>query len=106
MHKNKIRIIGHNIYRIAKEKNINLSSIANHCGLSIRDIQRLCEGRLIMTPKELESILSVLECDFSKLITDRQEPYGECFGRFKDLSNEDMILDMFDEYILLHEGVL
>lgn len=102
-----LRIIGYNIKSKAEEANLEITDIANICGLSLNDIQRVYEGRLLLTYEQLCAIADVLRCNTNQLLVKPNNfiSYGKTTGSFKNPDNEDVILNILDDYIDLVEAL-
>jgi hypothetical protein len=102
-----LRVIGYNIKEIAEKNNINIKTIADSCGLSINDIQRVMDGRLVLTPQQFITIAKTIGCDSNVLfiLPDGFVAYGECVGNFRDHDNEEKILNIIDDYIDIVESI-
>lgn len=102
-----LRIIGYNIKSKAEEANLGITEIANICGLSLNDIQRVYEGRLLLTYVQLCAIADALRCNTNQLLVKPNNfiSYGKSTGNFKNSDNEDVILNIIDDYIDLVEAL-
>lgn len=102
-----LRLLGNNIKCIADKNKLDANGLASACGLSLSDIHRVYEGRLVLTPVQISAIARTLGCSINQLLV-RSEgfvSYGECMGEFKNPENEDKILNIIDDYIDLRESV-
>jgi hypothetical protein len=102
-----LRLLGNNIKCMADKNKLDAEELAGVCGLTLSDIHRVFEGRLVLTPIQISNIASTLGCTINQLL-DRPEgfvSYGECMGEFKNPDNEDKILNIIDDYIDLKESV-
>ena len=102
-----LRSFGYNIETIAKKKNVDINAIADVCRLSINDVRRVFEGRLVLTPIQVSAIASILGCSIDQLLSTPKGfvSYGECMGEFKSPENEEKILNIIDDYIDLKESI-
>lgn len=102
-----LRLLGNNIKCMADEIKLDAKELASACGLSLSDIHRVFEGRLVLTPIQISAVANTLHCSINQLLV-RPEgfvSYGECMGDFKNPENEDKILNIIDDYIDLRESV-
>ena len=102
----ELRRSGSNI-EIASRKNYEqVEDFANAVNLSVRDVHRLIEGRLILSPFQLKVISEKVNTPLKALLDVSGEyTLVECMGSFKDKQNEDKILDLIDNYIDLVEAI-
>ncbi|MBE6741871.1 MAG: hypothetical protein E7570_06150 [Ruminococcaceae bacterium] len=102
-----LRLLGYNIETMAKNNGVNISAIANACNLSTNDVQRVFEGRLVLTPAQVKAIANIFSCSIDQLLVKPSsfESYGECMGKFNNSENEEIILNIIDDYIDLRESI-
>ncbi len=102
-----LRLLGNNIKCMADEIKLDAKELASACGLSLSDIHRVFEGRLVLTPVQICAIADTLKCSVNQLLVKPEGfiSYGECMGDFKNPENEDKILNIIDDYIDLMESV-
>ena len=103
-----LRLLGYNIETMAKNNDVDTCAIANACNLSTNDVQRVFEGRLVLTPTQVNAIANIFSCSIDQLLVKPSnfESYGECMGEFKNPKNEDKILNIIDDYIDLKESIM
>ena len=104
------RNIGIGIYSELKSKNISVEEAAMLFGYSVRDMYRLIEGRLFISPKALEEIAGKLDTRVDLLInfmpdSNKLLPELEYNKTFSSEDNLYTIIDLLDEYIELKEQV-
>lgn len=102
------RKLGVNISTCMLEANISLDSFAKHLGYSIKDVWNIIEGKVIISPAELDKIASILNTTKSDLInheSDSLVPDLQYMKEFSNPDNLDRILDLMDEYVELREVV-
>ena len=104
-----LRKIGICISNRMTEKSISPESLADNTGYSYRDICRLIEGELMLSPVELEKIANQLDLSLESLV--RFEPDDNmfvpslvCNKPFENKDNLYKIIDLLDMYIELKEG--
>lgn len=102
-----LRLLGNNIKCMAEEIKLDAKELASVCGLSLSDIHRVFEGRLVLTPVQICAVADTLKCSINQLLVKPEGfiSYGECMGDFKNPENEDKILNIIDDYIDLMESV-
>ena len=101
--------IGMGIYEACRAKGINLEELAKKTGYSYRDIRRIIEGKLWISPKNLALVAdSVGETSKSLIYFEPTEkmllPDLEYNKKFSDSNNLYKIIDMLDMYIELREA--
>lgn len=96
-----LRVLGYNLQKMAETKGLDDTKIASVCGLSLSDVYRAFEGRLVLSNKQVNELSKVLGCGIEELTIKPQtlHSYGECMGVFSNPSNEDIILNIIDDYI-------
>lgn len=101
----KFRILGNNIKCLIEDDSLDENKIANICGLSIIDLYKVFEGRLVLTAEQIRTIADALNCDIKQLFVAPEEfvSYGTCFGKFTNSEDEEIILNIIDYYISLVE---
>lgn len=74
----------------------------------MRDVNRLIDGRLLISPngmKQIADFLHVKKKDLLKANDDYLIPQLQYMKEFKNKDNLDQILDLLDDYIELKESV-
>jgi len=102
------RKLGINIYALMQEANISRKNLAEQLGYSYRDICRLTEGRLLLSPDELARIAEKLNTTKDKIIhyeSDNYVPELQYMKEFDNPENLDKVLDLLDEYVALQEAL-
>ncbi len=102
------RQIGVNIFTLMQNSDISREEMAEHLGYSTRDINRLIDGRMIISPNELRKIASFLGTSKEELMTsdnDNLIPELQYMKEFKNKDNLDSIMDLLDDYIELKESI-
>lgn len=101
-----LRRLGSNIEKASRKTFKQIEEFANAINLSEKDVYRLFEGRLILSPVQLKVISEKVNTPLKELL-DVSGKYTlvECMGSFKDEKNEDKILDLIDNYIDLIEAI-
>lgn len=86
------------------EQNKSIQSLAEESGYSTKDIGKILDGRLFLSPKQIEEIAGILDLDINEMINcidvDSIEYVGECTKE----ENKDMLLDYIDRYVDLKEA--
>ena len=102
----ELRRLGYNIEKASQRKYNTIEEFANVVNLSLRDVHRLFEGRLVLSPFQLKAISEKVDISLKELL-DVSGKYNlvECMGSFKDKRNEDKVLDLIDDYIDLMEAI-
>lgn len=101
-----LRRLGQNIEKASQDIYTNVEDFAKAINLSLNDLYRVFEGRLLLTPSKLKEIAQVVNKPVGQLLNISGEyTFVECMGNFSDKSNEDQILDIIDDYIDLVEAI-
>lgn len=102
----ELRRLGSNIEKASKKNYTQVEDFASAINLSVKDVHRLFEGRLILSSSQLKVISEKVNTPMKKLLDiSSKYTFVECVGSFKDVQNEDKILDLIDSYIDLSEAV-
>ena len=101
---NDFHTIGSFIKLKMMEQNKSIQSLAKESGYSIKDIGKIFDGRLFLSPKQIEEIANVLELNVDEIINCTDEDHIECMGEFTKEENKDMLLDYIDRYVDLKEA--
>ena len=102
------RQIGVNIFTLMQNSDISREEMDEHLGYSTRDINRLIDGRMIISPNELRKIASFLGTSKEELMTsdnDNLIPELQYTKEFENKDNLDSIMDLLDDYIELKESI-
>lgn len=71
--------------------------------ISKTDFEKLCAGRLLLAPSELERTADILEIDPEQLLDEDAvcdyQDVVHCMSQFTDRKNLDLIRDLIDAYI-------
>ena len=103
-----LRTIGDNISLAMKQIGMSIESLSDSAGLSVYDLRRVIEGRLMLSADELSRIAVGLNTTVADLRAKR--PQGDysglihCMGHCNNLDNRDKILDYIDFYIGIQEA--
>lgn len=103
-----VRQLGANIYTLMRKQNMAVPSLAEKTGLSMRDVYRAIEGKLLLSPDALQSIASALETTPERLTSETISegiPELEYMKAFKQPENLDKVLDILDDYVELKEAM-
>lgn len=87
------RKIGINILKLMQENNVSREELADRLNYSYRDICKILDGRLILSPKEIEAFANF---------------FGKSKQELSYLDNiifDDKILDIIDDYVNLREAL-
>lgn len=86
------------------EQNKSIQSLAEESGYSTKDIGKILDGRLFLSPKQIEEIAGILDLDINEMINCIDVDSIECMGEFTKEENKDMLLDYIDRYVDLKEA--
>ncbi len=100
--------IGMGVYEACRSKGIDLKELAEKTGYSYRDIRRIIEGKLWISPKDLALVADAVGETSDSLIyyepTDQMLlPDLEYNKKFSESNNLYKIIDLLDMYIELRE---
>lgn len=103
------RKLGVNIFTVMQKSGISREELAQKLQCSYREVCRILEGKIMLPPRrivEIASVLGMTKHDLMNLRSDRAVPELEYMKEFTDLNNLDRILDLMDEYIDLKEATI
>lgn len=86
------------------EQNKSIQSLAEESGYSTKDIGKILDGRLFLSPKQIEEIAGVLDLDINEMINCIDVDSIEYVGEFTKEENKDKLLDYIDRYVDLKEA--
>lgn len=86
------------------EQNKSIQSLAEESGYSTKDIGKILDGRLFLSPKQIEEIAGILDLDINEMINCIDVDSIEYVGEFTKEENKDKILDYIDRYVDLKEA--
>lgn len=97
----------HKIGSFIKSKNVeqnkSIQSLAEESGYSTKDIGKILDGRLFLSPKQIEEIAGILDLDINEMINCIDVDSIEYVGEFTKEENKDKLLDYIDRYVDLKE---
>ena len=99
-----LRGLGKMIKTRMSEQGKSIQLLAKESGYSIKDIGKIFDGRLFLSPKQIEEIAYVLELNVDEIINCTDVDPIECMGEFTKEENKDMLLDYIDRYVDLKEA--
>ena len=99
-HHTTLRDIGYNVHQAILDKYESIDAFCKQCNYSVNDVQRLCEGRLMLIYPEFKELADSLGVNAHDLLR-KPERYEN--SPFKDKNTEDFLLDMIDTYIAIVE---
>nr|DAV23162.1 MAG TPA: SOS-response transcriptional repressor [Caudoviricetes sp.] len=85
------------------EQNKSIQSLAEESGYSTKDIGKILDGRLFLSPKQIEEIAGILDLDINEMINCIDVDSIEYVGEFTKEENKDKLLDYIDRYVDLKE---
>ena len=86
------------------EQNKSIQSLAEESGYSTKDIGKILDGRLFLSPKQIEEIAGILDLDINEMINCIDVDSIEYVGEFIKEENKDKLLDYIDRYVDLKEA--
>lgn len=99
-----LRGLGKMIKTRMSEQGKSIQLLAKESGYSIKDIGKIFDGKLFLSPKQIEEIANVLELNVDEIINCTDVDPIECMGEFTKEENKDMLLDYIDRYVDLKEA--
>ena len=99
-----LRGLGKMIKTRMSEQGKSIQLLAKESGYSIKDIGKIFDGRLFLSPKQIEEIANVLELNVDEIINCTDVDPIECMGEFTKEENKDMLLDYIYRYVDLKEA--
>lgn len=103
-----VRNIGMGLYSVLQKNGISFEEAAARIGYSLRDTIRIIEGKLFLSPVELNRIADIFNTTSDYLL--KYKPESSCLvpelEYNKEFTHEDnlyKILDLLDEYIEIKE---
>lgn len=102
------RKLGVNIFTLMRNSGISREDLAQKMGYTYRDMCRVLEGKLLLTPTELAKVVELLGTTAEHLLhyeSDKFVPELQYMKEFSDRDNLDKILDLLDEYVELKEAI-
>lgn len=100
------RKLGVNIYTLMRNSGISREDLAEKLNYTYRDMCRILEGKLMLSPIELEKVAKLFGKTKKELLNyeaDRFVPELQYMKEFSNTENLDRILDLLDDYVELRE---
>ena len=106
---NNSRIIGNNILLELRDKSIEVESFSSNIGFNEVETRKLTEGRMFLPPFQIKKIADALGVSVETLVNYRgSDAYDDLihnFGKFKNVENRELVLDLIDMYADLEEAL-
>lgn len=104
---NNSRVLGNNISIELTKNNITKAELADYLGMSETDVKKLLEGRMFLSPTQLEEIANYIGVSTKELLIEKNEKEYDMlihnFRNFKKAANKELVLDLIDMYADLAE---
>lgn len=100
------RELGANIFTLMQDSGISREALAGKLNYTYRDMCRILEGRLMLSPAELGRIAELFGKTKQELLhykTCKLVPELQYMKEISDTDNLNKILDLLDEYVELRE---
>lgn len=100
------RKLGVNIYTLMQDSGISREDLAKKINYTYRDMCRILEGKLMLSPIEIEKVAELFGKTKKELLNyeaDRLVPELQYMKEFSNTENLDKILDLLDDYVELRE---
>lgn len=100
------RKLGVNIYTLMQDSGISREDLAEKLNYTYRDMCRILEGKLMLSPIEIEKVAELFGKTKKELLNyeaDRLVPELQYMKEFSNTENLDKILDLLDDYVELRE---
>lgn len=93
-------MIGNNIHSLMEQNGITVKHLSERTGFSEDDVQKIFNGRLILSPNDFNDISKALNVGIDKVMLKSDEDcFVHCMHDFTNVENREMILDLMDAYI-------
>ena len=106
---NKFRSVGYFVNSMLGNDNNKRQSFCELLNFSFLDLTRLCEGRIGLTPVQLEKTAAFFKKPMTEILNysnnDSYKNMIHCRTDFSEQKNCDKILDIIDSYIDVYEAV-
>lgn len=102
------RRLGVNIFTLMQKSGISREELAEKMNFTYRDMCRVLEGRLLLTPVQAARVVELLGTTMEYLLHCESDKFGpelQYMKEFSDRENLDKILDLLDEYVDLKEAM-
>lgn len=102
------RKLGINIFTLMQKSGISREEMAEKLNYSYRDMCRILEGKLMLSPAEVRKIAALFGKTKQELLHYKADKFVselQYMKEFSDTSNLDKILDLLDEYVELKEAM-
>ena len=100
------RKLGVNIFTLMQNSGISREELAEKLNYTYRDMCRILEGKLMLTPVEIGKIAELFGKTKKELLSyeaDKFFPELQYMKQFSNTDNLDKILDLLDDYVELKE---
>ena len=100
------RKLGVNIFTLMQNSGISREDLAVKLNYTYRDMCRILEGRVMLSPVEIEKIAGALGKTKKELLdfeADKLVPELQYMKEFNNTGNLDKIIDLLDDYVELKE---
>ena len=100
------RKLGVNIFTLMQNSGMSREDLAVKLNYTYRDMCRILEGRVMLSPVEIEKIAGALGKTKKELLdfeADKLVPELQYMKEFNNTGNLDKILDLLDDYVELKE---
>ncbi len=83
----------------------DIKKFSENTGYSLKDIGRIFDGRLMLSPSQLREISEAIGVSMDEMINHKHNMNIELVGQFSNEHNKIMMLDYIDRYIDLIEAI-
>lgn len=100
------RKLGVNIFSLMQISGISREDVAEKLNYTYRDMCRILEGKLMLSPVEIEKIAELFGKTKKELLSyeaDKFVPELQYMKEFSNTDNLDKILDLLDDFVELKE---
>lgn len=97
-----------NIFTLMQNSGISREDLAEKLNYTYRDMCRILEGKLMLSPVELGKIAELFGKTKKELLSyeaDKLVPELQYMKEFSNTDNLDKILDLLDDYVELKEAI-
>ena len=90
---------------LIRSKVKNVRDFAETTGYSLKDVGRIFDGRLFLSPSQMQIVADAIGMTVQDMVNHEVKEPIECMGVFSHEENKEMLLDYIDRYIDLKEAV-
>ena len=100
--------LGTSIFELLEDSKMSIQEFADSLGISERESQKIIEGKVVLSPRDIERIAKVFSISKFELIERENSnlvPHLEYRKTFSDEKNLEKVIRLMDEYVELVEMI-